>query len=62
MTNSKSLFNVVGTLLHRKSSVLPYHASKQSLADDFVKYFEEKTDVIRSGIGPHFETEDGCPA
>jgi len=66
ITNPKSSFKVVDTLLHRKSSVLPSHASKQSLADDFTKYFENKIDVIRSGIGSHVETnpdiEDGCPA
>ena len=41
ITNSKSLFKVVDTLLHRKSSVLPSYASKQSLADDFAKCFEK---------------------
>ena len=66
ITNSKSLFKVVDTLLHRKSSVLPFHASKQSLADDLAKFFQNKIDVIRRGIGSHVETnadiEDGCLA
>ena len=52
ITNSKSLIQVVDTLLHHKSSVLPSHAS---LVDDFAKYFENKIDVIWSGIGPHVE-------
>ena len=66
ITNSKSLLKVVATLLHCKSPVLPSQTSKQSLANDFSEYFETKTDVIWSGIGPHVETdpdiEDGCPA
>ena len=52
------------TLLHRKSSALPSPASKQSLADDFAKYFENKIDVVRSDIGSSVvtnpDTEDGC--
>ena len=40
ITNYKSLFKVVDTFLHSKSSVLPSYASKQSLADDSAKYFE----------------------
>ena len=64
ITNSKSLFKVVDTLLHRKLSVLPSFVSKQSLADDFAKYFENKIDVIWSDIGSSVvtndDTEDGC--
>ena len=57
---------MVDTLLHRKSPVLSSYVSKQSLADDFAKYFESKIDNIRSGIGSRGEInpdiDDGCPA
>ena len=43
--------------------MLPSHASKQSLADDFAKYFENKIDVIQNGIVETCpDIEDGYPA
>ena len=64
IANSKSLFQVVDTLLHRESSMIPSHASKLSLADDFATYLENKIDVIQRDIGSNVvtnpDTEDGC--
>ena len=41
IVNSKLLFKGVDRLLHSKWLVLPFHASKQSLADDFAKHLRK---------------------
>ncbi len=65
ITDSKSMFKVVDTLLHRNSSMLPSHDSKQSLTDRFAEFFKNKIDMIRTGIdsereGDHAFEHESC--
>ncbi len=50
-TDQKALFNVVGTLLHKKEKApLPTCSSTQELADRFANFFVEKIRKIQSSL------------
>jgi hypothetical protein len=49
--NSKALFKIINSCLNRKQeSPLPQHSNKETLANDFCKFFEEKIDLIRNKL------------